>query len=111
MATDTKAAAPRFSLKLPMRYRPKGESRWREAETRNVSSSGVLFLAEEPLQPGKKLEIEILMMATSPMQASRVVATSEVVRQSSAVDPLLTAVRHLQAQTHPVTTQAAPAKS
>lgn len=94
-----KSVAPRFSLKLPMRYRPQGDSRWREAETRNVSSSGVLFLAAEPLQPGRKLEIEILMMAASPLKPCRVLATSEVVRQSSEAESLLTAVRHLEWQT------------
>ncbi len=98
-----KPVAPRFTLQLPMRYRPAGDSRWRSTTTRNVSASGVLFQAAEPLQPGRKLEIEILMMATSPLQACRVLATSEVVRQSSEVDDLLTAVRHLRCQTHPAT--------
>lgn len=96
---DRKPAAPRFSLQLPMRYRPQGDSRWREATTKNVSSSGALFLTDEPLQPGRKLEIEILMMASSPLKPSRVVATSEVVRQNADDHSLLTAVRHLQSQT------------
>ena len=96
---DRKPVAPRFSLQLPMRYRPQGDSRWREATTKNVSSSGALFLTDEPLEPGRKLEIEILMMATAPLKPSRVVATSEVVRQSVEEAALLTAVRHLQSQT------------
>ncbi|HYX70131.1 MAG TPA: PilZ domain-containing protein [Terriglobales bacterium] len=107
---DKRSVAPRFSLKLPMRYRPTGDLRWRNTETKNVSSSGVLFLAAEPLQPGRKLEIEILMMPAAPLKACRMVTTSEVVRQSSTSDPLLTAVRHLQWQTHATSEQAqAPA--
>ncbi len=97
---DRKPVAPRFSLQLPMRYRPQGDSRWREATTKNVSSRGALFLTDEPLQPGRKLEIEILMMATAPLQPSRMIATSEVVRQNADETALLTAVRHLQCQTH-----------
>ena len=94
---DGKAtAAPRFSLSLPMRYRPAGDPRWRDTVTRNVSSSGVLFAADEPLPPGRKLEIEIMMIAASSLQACRVIATSEVVRQIVDSGPLLTAVRHLQ---------------
>ena len=92
------SAAPRFSLELPMRYRPAGDTRWRDTVTKNVSSSGVLFAASEPLPPGRKLEIEIMMIAASSLQACRVVATSEVVRQIVDSGPLLTAVRHLQSR-------------
>ena len=40
-------AAPRFSLKLMMRFRRKGEDRWRDTKTLNVSSSGAVFLTKE----------------------------------------------------------------
>lgn len=99
------SAAPRFSLQLPMRYRPTGDPRWRDTTTKNVSSSGVLFTAAEPLPPGRKLEIEILMIAASSLQACRVVATSEVVRQIVDAGPLLTAVRHLQSHAQAETTE------
>lgn len=78
-----------------MRYRPDGDPRWRETTTRNVSSSGALFVAAEPLPPGRKLEIEISMTAAFPLKACRLIATSEVVRQGADSAPLLTAVRYL----------------
>ena len=77
-----------------MRYRPAGHPQWRSAKTANVSSSGVLFLASEPLPVGWRLEIEISMTAALS-KPSRIVATSEVVRQGSAKHPLITAVQHL----------------
>lgn len=96
---DDKPVAPRFSLKLPMRYRPVGDSRWRDTTTRNLSSSGALFVAVEPLPPGRKLEIEISMIAASPLKACRLVGSSEVVRQGSEDAALLTAIRYLHYET------------
>jgi PilZ domain-containing protein len=87
--------APRFSLNLPMRYRPAGESEWRKAKTVNVSASGLLFVASEPLPAGRQLEVEI-SMTTTLLKPSRVSATSEVLRQGTEAEPLLTTVRHLQ---------------
>jgi hypothetical protein len=96
---EPKSAAPRFSLHLPMRYRRQGDLRWREVITKNVSSTGALFLAPEALKPGSKLEIEIVMTA-GLLKPSRVTAESEVVRQSSEEEPLLTSVRHLRYSMH-----------
>jgi hypothetical protein len=45
-------AAPRFTLRLPMRYRPQGESRWRDSMTEIVSTSGLRFIASELLPSG-----------------------------------------------------------
>lgn len=94
LAVRVIANAPRFTLTLPMRYRPAGHPEWRNAKTANVSSSGVLFEASEPLQVGGRLEIEISMTAALS-KPSRIVATSEVVRQGSETQPLITAVQHL----------------
>jgi hypothetical protein len=88
-----KAVAPRFTLKLPMRYRPVGESRCRETKTINVSASGAVFLASEVLLPDCQLEIQIWMKARL-LTPGTVLTTSEVVRQSS--ESLVTVVRHLQ---------------
>ena len=88
-------AAPRFSLKLPMRYRPRGDSRWRETTTLNVSSSGAVFLAPEMLQSGSQVQIEISMGAGQP-HGNAILAESEVVRQSSGNGGLITVVRHLR---------------
>lgn len=93
---QVKEAAPRFSLILPMRYRPLGETKWRPAKTVNVSASGLLFQATEPLQIGKKLELEV-SMTTSYLRPSKIIATSEVLRQKK--ESLTTAVRHIQYRT------------
>ena len=92
---QVKANAPRFSLTLPMRYRPLGQTQWRNVKTANVSSSGVLFLASERLWAGQQLEIEISMTAAL-LKPSRIVATSEVIRQESGTHLLVTAVHHTQ---------------
>src|SRR3954451_11238445 len=91
---NDRTSAPRFSLHLPLRYRPCGDSRWREGKTLNVSSSGAAFLTSEAFAPGSKLELEI-WMNSEPLGGGRVLATSEVVRQSSETGHLRTAVRHL----------------
>jgi hypothetical protein len=41
--------ATRFDLHLPLKYRLVGESGWREGTTENISRSGMLFQAEEPI--------------------------------------------------------------
>lgn len=87
--------APRFSLKLPMRYRPVGDKEWRDALTENVSSSGARFLAVEELRPGRKIEIEIVMTAAL-LKPARVIALSEVIRQGVGHDPMMTSVHHLK---------------
>src|SRR5215469_1862128 len=86
-------AAPRFSLKLMMRYRPKGEVRWRDTRTLNVSSSGAVFLTKEILQPSSTLEVEIFMKS-GDLNAGTIRAASEVVRQNAGDGGLVTFIRH-----------------
>ncbi|MGA9075157.1 MAG: ATP-binding protein, partial [Candidatus Sulfotelmatobacter sp.] len=43
--------APRFQLHLPLKYRLLDEEKWHDGETRNISRSGLLFQAEDLLQP------------------------------------------------------------
>jgi hypothetical protein len=97
---DPTQIAPRFSLRLPMRYRPTGDSRWRPTITENLSSSGARFVAFEELSPGTRIEVEISMTATL-LKPSRVRTLSEIVRQTAEdptreVQPHMTAVRHLE---------------
>lgn len=49
--------APRLTLRRLFRYRPVGTLSWRDAVSQNCSASGLLFLAEEPLEVGTYLEI------------------------------------------------------
>jgi PilZ domain len=95
---QVKEAAPRFSLNLPMRYRPLGDSKWRDAKTTNVSASGLLFEASERLMVGKKLEIEVSMAES--LKPTRLIALSEVMRQEK--ENLKTAVRHVNYRTEDV---------
>jgi len=73
--------AVRFQLNLPLRYRRPGETRWRQARSKNVSRSGVLFWTDTPLSPGVDLEI-CLALTTAKRAAPRaeVLCSAQVVR-------------------------------
>ncbi len=73
--------AQRFKLHLPIRYRPLGEADWRRGTTENISRSGVLFRAEEALQPTAQVEISLVLPPEiAGLSAAEVVCRGEVVR-------------------------------
>ena len=73
--------AQRFNLHLPLRYRPVGEQSWRKGTTENISRSGMLFHAEEDLQPNMQLEINLVLpVEIAGLAATEVVCRGEVVR-------------------------------
>ena len=77
--------APRFTLQLPVHYRLAGESLWRHGTTENISRSGVLFRADQPLEPNAHLEFSVeLPTDVFGMAATEILCRGEVVRQ---VDP------------------------
>ena len=52
----------RFPIVRELRYRligGRGNSEWGTGQTLDISSTGVLFTAEEPLPPGRRLELSI----------------------------------------------------
>jgi len=53
--------AQRFQLHLPLRYRRLGEKDWHVGTTENISRSGMLFEADEVLQPNSQLEINLVL--------------------------------------------------
>src|SRR5882724_2987706 len=55
--------AQRFQLHLPLRYRRLGEKVWHDGKTENISRSGMLFQADEALQPHSQLEINLVLPA------------------------------------------------
>ena len=55
--------AQRFQLHLPLKYRRLDEEKWHDGETRNISRSGLLFQAEDLLQPNVILEINLVLPA------------------------------------------------
>jgi CheY-like chemotaxis protein len=88
--------ATRFDLHLPLKYRLVGESGWREDTTENISRSGMLFQAEEPIAPNAQLEINLVLPAEiAGLAAAEVVCRGEVVRavnqESGSVSPTLAA--------------------
>jgi len=73
--------AQRFNLHLPLRYRKVGEQGWRQGTTSNISRSGLLFNAEEVLQPNSQLEINLVLPAEiAGLSPTEVVCKGEVVR-------------------------------
>jgi len=75
------ARAPRFQLHLPLKYRRLDEERWHDGETRNISRSGLLFQAEDLLQPNVQLEINLVLPAEiAGLSPTEVVCRGEIVR-------------------------------
>jgi PAS domain S-box-containing protein len=84
-ATGVPPRAPRFTLQLPVHYRLTGESLWRHGTTENISRSGVLFRADQPLEPNVRLEFSVeLPTDVFGMAATEIVCRGEVVRQVDA---------------------------
>lgn len=88
--------AQRFNLSLPLRYRLLGEQDWKKGLTENISRSGVLFRAEEMLQPNAQLEISLVLPAEiAGLSAAEVVCRGEVVRsmqpENAQMNPALAA--------------------
>jgi hypothetical protein len=79
--------AQRFNLHLPLRYRTLGEQGWREGTTENISRSGVLFRAQEALQPNAQLEINLVLPPEiAGLTATEVICRGEVVRTVESPD-------------------------
>jgi PAS domain S-box-containing protein len=77
--------AQRFQLQLPLKYRQIDEESWHEGKTRNISRSGLLFQAEDLLQPNVVLEINLVLPAEiAGLSPTEVVCRGEVVRTVSA---------------------------
>ncbi len=73
--------AQRFQLHLPLRYRRLGEEDWHVGTTENISRSGMLFQADEVLQPSAQLEINLVLpQEIAGLSATEVVCRGEVVR-------------------------------
>jgi two-component system, cell cycle sensor histidine kinase and response regulator CckA len=73
--------AQRFQLHLPLKYRRLDEKDWHDGETRNISRSGLLFQAEDLLQPNVVLEINLVLPAEiAGLSPTEVVCKGEVVR-------------------------------
>ena len=99
-ATRAREAPPsraqRFQLHLPLRYRRLGEKDWHVGTTENISRSGMLFQADELLQPASQLEISLVLpQEIAGLSETQVVCRGEVVRaverRGDALSPALAA--------------------
>lgn len=73
--------AQRFQLQLPLKYRRVDEENWHDGKTRNISRSGLLFQAEDLLQPNVVLEINLVLPSEiAGLSPTEVVCRGEVVR-------------------------------
>jgi PAS domain S-box-containing protein len=80
-ATPAASRAQRFQLQLPLKYRRLDEENWHTGETRNISRSGLLFEAEDVLQPNVVLEINLVLPAEiAGLSPTEVICKGEVVR-------------------------------
>jgi PAS domain S-box-containing protein len=78
---EAPARAQRFYIQLPLRYRRLGETDWHVGTTENISRSGMLFEADELLQPAVQLEINLVLPAEiAGLSSTEVVCRGEVVR-------------------------------
>src|SRR5215471_8498540 len=77
--SSEKDRAVRYALKIPLRYRISGNKKWVAGETINMSTSGVLFSAEELLELNTILEITF--QASEPRLLASSTRRAEVVRR------------------------------
>ncbi|HXF12529.1 MAG TPA: response regulator, partial [Terriglobales bacterium] len=88
--------AQRFNLHLPLKYRMLGEDGWHSGTTENISRSGLLFQAEDPIPATAQLEINLVLPAEiAGLAAAEVVCRGEIVRtvdaESSTLHPSMAA--------------------
>lgn len=76
--------ARRYLLPLPLRYRISNAGGWLLGTTRNVSDSGILFAADQALEIGTAIEIELAMEADGERWPSKAVAQACIVRVAGA---------------------------
>jgi hypothetical protein len=65
--------APRFPLKIPLRYRPAGAAVWRDGRSENISRSGVLFRTEHSMETETQIEMMLTLQGELGDDAAGVV--------------------------------------
>ena len=75
--------APRFALEFPVEYRADRKAAWRRGRSANISRSGVLFLAECPLDLETPIEVSFMVPVRIPGEPpASVTCQGHVVRQA-----------------------------
>lgn len=72
--------APRFVVDLQLRYRPIGESIWRDGRSKNVSCTGVLFQTDAALTRDTAIELLLEMPAEIPHSKGMLLRRGRIVR-------------------------------
>jgi hypothetical protein len=74
--------APRYRLRIPLRYRSAGDSQWRDGRTENISRSGVLFRTDRLMPPQTRIEIVLALPAEvgGGDEAATVICRGRIVR-------------------------------
>ena len=74
--------APRYPLRIPLRYRQSGEQLWHEGRTENISRSGVLFRTDHlmPLQTPIEMLLALPAEVGGGEDAATVICRGRVVR-------------------------------
>ena len=70
----------RFGLQATLRYRMAGEKAWREGETENISSAGILFRTHSAARTGASLELCVEMPVRNSEGSAEVICRGVVVR-------------------------------
>ncbi len=87
-ATTGIARARRFSLQLPVRYRPMGSENWNQGKTENVSCTGMLIRAGERMDVNQEVEVILVLEVDVVGEVSpEVLCLGHVVRK---LDPVPT---------------------
>ena len=82
------ARARRFTLQLPVRYRPMGANEWHQGKTENVSCSGMLIRAGERMDVNQPVEVVLVLEVDAVGEVSpEVLCLGQVVRK---LDPVPT---------------------
>jgi hypothetical protein len=81
--------APRYPIRIPMRYRPSGDPLWREGQTENISRSGVLFRTDHlmPLQTPIEMLLPLPFDVSRGVEAATVICRGRVVRAEPGETP------------------------
>jgi hypothetical protein len=83
MAERSQRAA-RYSLPLPLRWRVLGSPEWSSGETRNISGSGVLFVADREYVAGTQVELRMPLEVGGRRYAGEIAARGRIVRTAPA---------------------------
>ena len=88
LVTDGTRRPQRFAMSLPVQFRTLDATAWQEGQSENVSRSGILFRAAQPLEVDTVIE----MMFDLPVEmggeaGAHVVCTAHVTRVLPAATP------------------------